>query len=142
MPPLGKVLLVDGLSTNLINISQTCDEGLDVKFQKSNVLSMRMGWGILLETDLVMISILLLPLLPLILFVFHLQNYGINGLVTQTTGTCRSWSKMKLLWGYLRFWTIKFKFVMFAKFERRLMNHTSQFRRLPLKKSWIFFTWI
>lgn len=32
MPPLKKVLYVEGLTSNLISISQLCDEGLDVKF--------------------------------------------------------------------------------------------------------------
>lgn len=37
-PPLEDVLLVDGLSTNLISISQLCDQGLNVSLSKDKYI--------------------------------------------------------------------------------------------------------
>lgn len=38
MPPLKKVLYVEGLTSNLISISQLCDEGLDVQFDNKQCI--------------------------------------------------------------------------------------------------------
>ena len=38
LPTLDDVMLVEGLTTNLISISQLCDEGLNVNFTKICVL--------------------------------------------------------------------------------------------------------
>lgn len=43
MPPLNKVLLVKGLSANLLSINQLCDEGLDDKFDRQNCVIYKSG---------------------------------------------------------------------------------------------------